>query len=428
MIEDATGLSMLDDDVERKLVPFLARTGSSSETYAASLRARNSAEWTTLIEAVTNGQTSFFRDPEQIDLIVDLIAGMRGRTPITVWCAGCATGQEPYTLAMACAERKLSVSILATDINRQFLERARAGVFDEWDLRRLDATRRARWFQSTGDSRWRVAPELQALIQFQHHNLLDEVPASSGGWRLILCRNVFLYFRRERIAAVTMRMARALAEDGRLVLSAAETLYGLGVPLEPYVQGNRVFYTRRQSAAAAPGTSVERRPVAPPRLEPSTELLRLASRGRFRDALALALQRPAAGLLDHLTIGHLHLRLDEPREALAQYKQASQVDALSFEGYYFEGWSHRKAAHWHEAIEAFRKSLFLAPNFWQAAYLLGGCYLRVARTRDAEREHARARRLLRERAAGVGFVSHPLMVEWFSIPEEEARELLKINR
>ncbi|HEY5947384.1 MAG TPA: CheR family methyltransferase [Kofleriaceae bacterium] len=430
MIDDATGLSMLDDEVERRLVPFLAaraaRTGASLEAYAASLRERDSAEWTALIEAVTNGQTSFFRDREQIELVVDLVAAMRGRSPIAIWCAACATGQEPYTLAMACAERKLNVSILATDINGQFLDRARAGVFDDWDLRRVDASRRARWFQPTSDKRWRIAPELAALVELRRHNLLDEVPPMAGGWRVIMCRNVFLYFRRERIAAVTTRMARALADDGRLVLSAAETLYGLGVPLEPQVQRNRVFYARKAGSAA---------PLDPPRIvsrsvapsDPDADIVKLAAAGRLREALQVALRRPAVRLLDHLTIGHLYLRLDEPHEALVQYRQASQIVTLSCEVYYFEGWSHRKAGHWHDAIDAFRKSLFLAPNFWQAAYLLAGCYERVGRTRDSEREHARVRRLLRERAASIGFVSHSLMVDWFSIPEDEARGLLRIN-
>lgn len=433
MIENVTGLSMLDDDVERRLVPFLAsraaRTGSSLEAYAARLRERDSAEWAPLIEAVTNGQTSFFRDPDQIELVVDLLAAMRGRSPIAIWCAGCSTGQEPYTLALACAERKLSVSILATDINRHFLDRARAGVFDDWSLRRIDAVRRARWFQPTSDNRWRIAPELQALVEFRRHNLLDDVPMASGGWRVILCRNVFLYFRRERIATVTARMARALADDGRLVLSAAETLYGLAVPLEPSVVRDRIVYARKASVApvAVEPPRVEREPrrVAP--ADPHTSVVGLAAAGRLREALDIALRRPATGLLAHLTLGHLYLRLDDADAALTQYRRASEIEPLSCEAYYFAGWGHRKAGRWHEAIDAFRKSLFLAPNFWQAAYLLAGSYSRVGRDRDSEREHARVRRLLRERAAGVGFVSHPLMVEWFSIPEAEARGLLRIN-
>jgi tetratricopeptide (TPR) repeat protein len=229
---------------------------------------------------------------------------------------------------------------------------------------------------------------------------------------------------------VTTRMANALAHDGRLVLSAAESLRGLAVPLEPYALRNRIFYARKAVAAVTP-SAIERerrlvpRPVA--LANPHADIVLLAANGRLREGLELALSRPAIRLLDHLTLGHLYLRLDEPREALAHYRQASKVEALSCEAYYFEGWSHRKTGAWHDAIDSFRKSLFLAPSFWQAAYLLAGCYERVGRARDAEREHARVRRLLRERAAGVGFVSHPLMVEWFSIREDEVRGLLRIS-
>jgi chemotaxis protein methyltransferase CheR len=200
MIEEVTGLALLDDEVDRRLIPFVddraAHLGLDSRSaYAASLRRGGSRahEWSILVEALTNGQTSFFRDPDQLDLAVDLLASMTARGPLRVWSAGCATGQEPYSIAMLCAERRLPITILATDLNQRFLDRARTGWYGEWELRKLDPVRRARWFEPTGGG-WRLVPEIRAAVELRHHNLVDEPPRPSGPtttWTLITCATCF---------------------------------------------------------------------------------------------------------------------------------------------------------------------------------------------------------------------------------------------
>jgi chemotaxis protein methyltransferase CheR len=459
MIEDATGLSLLDDEIERRLTPFVAdrvaKLGLASRAeYVASLRrGPASAEWVPLIEALTNGQTSFFRDPDQLDIAIDLLAAMAGRGPYRVWCAGCATGQEAYSLAILCAERKLPVTIVATDLNPRYLDRARTGWYGEWEVRKVEPPRRARWFEPTGGG-WRLIPEIRAVVDLRRHNLIDPPlrPATTDNtWHLVLCRNVFLYFRRERMAEVVARIAPTLSAEGRLILSASETLHGLDVPYRPEPIRSRIVYApARDPVAKRPGlprpatnpasppppptTPAPTPPSRPARVSRSSltipvhdRINALARANRIADAIKVAEGIAEPRLLDHLTLGHLYLREREIDAAIAAYERAAEAEPLSTEVYYFLGCAYRKAGQWDDAANALRKALFLAPSFWQAAYLLAGTYLRLDRAAEAQREWARVRRLffLRDRLSTVAFVSHPLFAGWAAVDEDEARRWLQ---
>ena len=174
--------------------------------------------------ALTVGETYFFRDPEHFQFFRERalpeLRARRGVLPVRVWSAGCATGEEAYSLAIAAANAAgpgaPSVDILGTDVNPDAIAAARQGRYREWSFRRVDASVRERWFVAEGGA-FRPVAALGERVRFEVLNLADAA-AWPGEVDVIFCRNVLIYFDRETVAAVFARFARSLAPGGVLVL------------------------------------------------------------------------------------------------------------------------------------------------------------------------------------------------------------------
>ena len=181
-----------------------------------------------IVEALLNQETSFFREPSMFDVMADAVIERPG--PRRIWCAGCSTGQEPYSLAMLFAERAEETGtqipeIIATDIGRTATARAHSGRFSHFEIQRgLPMRRMLRWFDNAGDE-WVAKPELRAMIRFNRHNLVADAPPA-GLFDLILCRNVLLYFSAGAKAELFERLHNALRPGGYIILGAGETVLG----------------------------------------------------------------------------------------------------------------------------------------------------------------------------------------------------------
>ena len=144
-----------------------------------------------------------------------------------MWCAAAATGQEPYSLAIELAEheRQLSgwtVEIIASDFAEEALEKARKGVYSQFEVQRgLPISLLVKYFKK-GERGWRLSPDIGERVTFRTHNLLQDCRAF-GKFEVIFCRNVLIYFDDATKSAVLSRLAAQLAPDGYLVLGAAET-------------------------------------------------------------------------------------------------------------------------------------------------------------------------------------------------------------
>ena len=334
LVERRIGFALVPDQIERKLLPLSAqRTAAlslaSPWAYLELLESEppSGAEWRHVIEVLTNGQTSFFRDPEQFAAIGrHLAARAPSGRPLWVWSAGCSTGEEAYSLAILCTELGLAgrTRIVASDINPEFLARAKEARFSAWAVRNVSPDRRSRWFDGAGDA-FTARDEVRRLVELRRHNLVTDEPLRppEGGWHAILCRNVFIYFRRERMAEACLRLAATVAPDGWLAIAASETLRGLGVPLAPEVAHGRVFYRPIPAVATVTAAARSAVPVPLPRATtgplvlPGSALERvvqLARAGSVRGAIEL-LERDGddSTLAHHLAHGHLRLRLHENR-------------------------------------------------------------------------------------------------------------------
>jgi chemotaxis protein methyltransferase CheR len=186
-----------------------------------------------VVEALLNNETFFFRDAQAFDLVRNgaLEALRQARASarrISIWCAGCSTGQEAYSLAMIFADARAkwegwSIDITATDVSEAAIEKARAGYYSQFEIQRgLPVSSMLKWFDQVGEE-WRVKRDLARYLRFRRHNVLM---AQTGSFDLILCRNVLLYFSPERRREAFDRLSVSLAPDGYLMLGAGETVIG----------------------------------------------------------------------------------------------------------------------------------------------------------------------------------------------------------
>ncbi len=218
--------------------------------YAGLLDA-DTSEYDLLLDALTINVTKLFRNPEVYHAILrDVIPVVWESAPsrIQVWSAGCASGEEPYSLAalfhLYAAERgqleRLNhVSILGTDIDRRSLAAADRGEFEERDFGETPEAWRAAYFASSAP--FAVVPELRRLVRFRQHDLLRE-PAPQTGNDLIVCRNAIIYFDRASQERLFESFYSALAPGGFLVLGKVETLFGRARQLfRPVDARERIF-------------------------------------------------------------------------------------------------------------------------------------------------------------------------------------------
>lgn len=210
------------------------------------------ASFQALVDRLTIGETYFFREPGQFEYIrtrvLPELAGRSPGRPLRAWSAGCASGEEAYTLGMVFREADPggSASVIGTDVSNERLEQARQGTYSRWSLRGVPESVVRRHFQREG-SRYRVAPEVRSAVTFRPLNLTaigDRVAAGLHGMDLVLCRNVLIYLSAEAVAQIADRLMASLSDDGWLFLGASDPPLVELVPCEVFVTGAGVAYRR----------------------------------------------------------------------------------------------------------------------------------------------------------------------------------------
>ena len=231
-----------------------------------------------LTVALTTGETYFFRDPALFallgrELIPQLVHSRSRQRKLKIWSAGCATGEEAYSLAMLMREHAAmldgwEVEIFASDINTDALQVARRGVYGDWSFRAIDGARQERYFHRRG-RHWEIDESLVRQVSFVRLDLFkDPVPNPDiglAGFDLVLCRNVFIYMQRDATALVSAKLAGALADDGFLIAGHGELL-GLNIHgLRTRVFPEAVIFHKTQAAESwqEPASAAPVRPRPP---------------------------------------------------------------------------------------------------------------------------------------------------------------------
>ena len=406
---------------------YLRRLGPSAE----------GGEFQALLDLVTIQETYFFRDQAQFMalqryVLPELLKARSGTgEPLRIWSAGCSTGEEPYTIAMVLAESLAGVAcpppyILATDVSQGALAVARRGIYGERSLRSTPAHYQERFFTRAGET-YILKGAIKQMVEFRPFNLMSTpYPGAGGpGWDVIFCRNVTIYFKPETTKAVVRRFYEPLGEGGYLFTGFSESLRYLSRDFLT-VQVGGVFLYKRSGAgcdrAREPRTRVGRRRRAPAlasqrtqrlRAEPANVLEPAPGRevhSRVRELvdaglpdkagqlLAPELERASPSKKALLLQAEILLNQGCAAEAAVWCEEVIRREPLSVAGHYLLGIIHRTLEDEDQAVEMFKRVVYLRPQHALARFHLGELYARRNQREGARREYANALRLLQERS------------------------------
>ncbi|HZX27863.1 MAG TPA: protein-glutamate O-methyltransferase CheR [Telluria sp.] len=377
LIERQLGLAFDPEDERQAARLLLGLARERGESPQASLEWLTGGGWDAektarVANLLTVAETYFFREARAYDLIVDLARKRmtRGGTPLRIWSAGCCTGEEAYSAAIALREHFPAAppdawQILGTDINEPSIARARAGVYRDWSFRGAAEWLRERYFEPHGPGEWRLAERVRAQVRFDVLNLATPVyPRPDNGTAeldVILCRNVLMYFTPAQRRAIVGRMTACLRPEGWLVVSPSEASAELFAAFEPVYHRDAVHYRLRGAAgresgslvpaaglaptAAAAGSARSGRappaavPAAPPRPGPRAQHLSVPAPSA-RDSRAAALREQAGHAVEQRNF----LRARRLLQQLL-YLEPEDIAGLYLMGLVLEGGGSKRAAH-----------------------------------------------------------------------------------
>ena len=368
--------------------------------------------------ALTVGETHFFRNRPQFEaleyhLLPELIEKRRSTRRLRIWSAGCSSGEEAYSAAMLLRTllpdiAEWSITILATDINPEALDRAERATYGPWSFREVPPSMKGRYFKAVGD-RFEVVDEIRALVTFRYLNLVSDsypsLPTNTLGMDLILCRNVLIYFDDDTVDQVVGRLHSALLEEGNLVVAPAEfsqarfrafqtlnfpgtVIYKRPAPdhapasdepsggiisVTPYLVPHRPPATVIENAAAVP----------PPPAEVTQEVLDPDCAEDDNGRAAYAAARELAGRL-------------ELERATEYVSLAIEQEPLFARAHHLKGLILIELNRFDEALSALRACVFADQSFALGHYTLAGVLTQMKQDIRARRCLAKAAGLLTE--------------------------------
>lgn len=395
-LESSLGLSFTGPRRARLLSSVEAQrlaAGLSEEAFLLAV-ARPGQLHDRLVAEVTVGETYFFRDRAQCALLGGLVlpsfaaAGPGSR--IAVWSAGCASGEEAFTLAALAEEAGLGdrCTVVGSDASARAVERARLGRYRSWSLRETTEPERAAYFQQRGDQ-WEVSETLRQRVRFVQRNLLDG-PPPPGRFQVVLCRNLLIYLTRDAVRRAAEVLTGALAPDGWLITAAGDPpLQAAG--LEPVRTPHGLAYRR----SPAVGLPAPHGPVAPARpARPAPRPTRPVRSSRQEPAAA---RRPATVAASAEQLAEQVRALGDAgrlADACRAATEAASAHPLDAGLRYLAGVVLLEAGRLEEAAAAASSAVYLGPQLAAAHLLLGQVEHARGNTERARRSFRNGSRLL----------------------------------
>ncbi len=423
LVGERTGLAFAPNrrgDVEGGTRRAMARAGVTDAALYVNLVETGRLPLDALVDELTVGESYFFREPAQFEFIRREVLPEigRGHGPehrLLAWSAGCAAGEEAYSLAIMFEEEGLGqrARLVATDISSAALARARAAAYGAWSLRGVDARLVRCYFRRVG-SRLILDDRIRRRVAFEQLNLAlgPYPPASTGprGMDLILCRNVLFYFDRETIRRVARCLFDALADGGWLITGPSDPPLADDAPYETVVTRAGVFY-RRSSApvpaaepptpeppAAEPPAAASALEVSPGAPEPLAE-----ARGAFTRGEYARVEELTRGLAADAGASALRVRalanLAGSAAAEPVCADAAACHALAPELHYLHAVLLLALGRDREAAVAARRVIYLDRSLAVAHFTLGSILRRLGDLDGARRAYRNARDLCTARPA-----------------------------
>ena len=403
-----------------------------------------------LASYLTVGETYFFRDKKTFDLLEgqilpELIRSRRGTNHLLrIWSAGCATGEEPYSIAILL--HKLipdlecwNLTILATDINPRFLQKASRGIYADWSFRDTPGWVRETYFTRVAGNRFQILPSIQKLVSFSHLNLAEDAYPSlsnnTNAMDVIFCRNVLMYFAPAWQKKVAVNLHRSLVEGGWLMVSPSEVSHILFSQFCTVHLLSAILYRKDSEYSASidllpcvpeePILGLPPTTFLPPELEPPTvffpefsesfpvvaeePLLEETQGSPYQKALALYQQGRYVEVAERLTswlsqdqsdtnamclLARAYANEGQLAKALEWCEKAFGADKLNTGCHYLRAMILQEQGALEEAKVSLQRTLYLDPRFVVAHFCLGNIALRQGRTKEAEKHFKNALALL----------------------------------
>lgn len=263
LLKDRSGLVLSKDKsylLESRLMPVARKRGFKGlEELVAQLRKRDEALAADVTDAMTTNESFFFRDTKPFDQFRDIVLPNLLKTRATkksfrIWCAAASSGQEPYSLAMILKENAAKLAgwrteIIGTDLSREILQKARAGLYSQFEVQRgLPIQLLVKYFKKR-DDQWEIDPAIRAMVQYKEWNLLQDLKAL-GTFDVVFCRNVLIYFDQPTKGMVLDNISKQMTDDGVLYLGGAETVLGISERFKP-IAGQRGVYAVNKPGVTA---------------------------------------------------------------------------------------------------------------------------------------------------------------------------------
>jgi chemotaxis protein methyltransferase CheR len=400
LIEERAGLILRENhraaDVQRAITLVIAQFHmEDTDTLYQQLLYNDSSQpaWQKLLQALTIGETYFFRNEAHFDALRNhifplMIARKRALNQrwLRIWSAGCATGEEIYSLAMMLRDllpdyKEWSIYLIGTDINDAYLEQARQGFYRINSFRgETPANLRDKWFSKHGNI-YELSTQIRDMVIFRNLNLLaDTYPTEDSmlqAMDMILCQNVTIYFERAVTEQIQARLADTLTEDGWLILGHSEPLFIKSSNFVLRNFPNAVVYQRQPAPLAIHEV-------------PTLKHSRNSSlKRRNRAATPLNWPEPASASIQAEEIYQQAKEAADSQqwdEALALLDSLTRSHPLNDSAHYLRALIYLEQANFPKALGALRQTLYCNPNFILAHYTLGELYHRMGHTVSAKHE------------------------------------------
>lgn len=383
--------------------------------------ALGSDERVSVANHLTISETYFFRHPDTFTVLERVILPVRiaerrkqGR-PLRIWSAGCASGEESYSIAILLRQkfpelRPESAMISGTDLNTHVIGRASRGVYSEWSFRDAPSWLKEGYFERTAKGHYQIKPEIRGMVGFSPLNLAAPFyPAAfgeRGDFDLILCRNVLMYFSADWQDKIIRRYTRALVEGGWLMVGPCDVTAAESAELHLHAVSPGIYQKRaappvKAASMPSPRFEVLEEPPAAPvkeatRRREDIRRSRAQNLSRKVDSVLAPTpeQVPASGVEALSAAARTHANRGELHEALAACDQAIGAETLNPALYHLRGCVLMEMNRFDEADAAFRRVLYLSPDSVMAEFSLASLARRAERAEEARHHYMRVLSLL----------------------------------
>ena len=407
LISDYLGLNFLNERRQNlsRILTLAARDfgfltlGSFVQWLLSASVNRNQIEM--LASYLTNSETYFWREPMVFDSLVrniikDLVASKKeGEKILNVWCAGCSTGEEAYSIAIAVHRsipktEKWNINIVATDINAKSLSKARLGIYSSWSFRNSPPWLKSKYFKNLDNNHYQIIPEIMEMVTFSAFNLTREDYLSTicrnRKMDIIFCRNVLMYFTNEWAVKASQNLFDSLSDGGWLAVSSCELSSDLFKHFKPVNFPGAVLYCKTKQVEILQPTPSPLLPSSPSPFLPLTP-------SPFR-TINIEVTAPEALLCDNIISirsladqGHLE-------EALSVCNEAIEFDKLSPSLYLLRSSILQELEKYHDAIKSLKQAIYIDPEYIMGHFTLGNIFIRQGIIHNAERYFNNALHLL----------------------------------